>query len=336
MTARRKLIAQARIVIVNPYLHPDLIIDSEPDARLVPGALLPALGHEMRVGAGAYTGTAAAVHGASVSYLDWIGDDVFGDFTVAEIERLGHGIEEVRRYRGAHMLCVAVHETGQPDATMIATYPAPWQRDIDEIAQALGSGPHMTDAYVYSWFWSFSTPSFAGASTRELVAQVRSRADRVLLDPNWKPPGDVPKPDRTELLAALPQIDVLLPNRRDARALVGERSPRDTIRALLDLGPGAVVLTGGADGVYWGTAGDPITYHVADPILPGAVRDTVGAGDTFGGAFAASRGPVEEAVSLGLATASAAISGALASGEFDGESIRDRARTLLARHEEIN
>jgi len=110
-------------------------------------------------------------------------------------------------------------------------------------------------------------------------------------------------------------VDLLTPNESELATLTGV--PDDPTRAaqiLLNQGVGAVLVTLGAQGVA--------IYREHQPMhqLPGhrvAVRDTIGAGDTFNGALAAAlaRGePLEAAARWANAAAALSVqaSGAIA------------------------
>jgi ribokinase len=77
---------------------------------------------------------------------------------------------------------------------------------------------------------------------------------------------------------ALRGVDVLIPNQIEAEQLSGERDPRKAARVLQRLGAQRVIITLGERGVFDGE------FRPAFKIVP---CDTVGAGDTFVGAFAA-------------------------------------------------
>jgi len=73
-------------------------------------------------------------------------------------------------------------------------------------------------------------------------------------------------------------VDVVIPNEIEARQLTGERDPARAAEALVRLGARRAIITLGARGVFDGR------YLPAFAVEP---KDTVGAGDTFVGAFAA-------------------------------------------------
>ena len=84
-----------------------------------------------------------------------------------------------------------------------------------------------------------------------------------------------PAPARPVDLAG---VDFVIPNELEARALTGERDPARQKAALEERGAACAIITLGARGVFDGRR---------RPAFAVPVVDTVGAGDTFVGAFAA-------------------------------------------------
>lgn len=113
-----------------------------------------------------------------------------------------------------------------------------------------------------------------------LAAAEHARGTVVL---NLAPAGPVPD-------ALLARTDVLVVNEHEAALLIGEPvgdgglAPADAARRLRALGPGAAVITLGAQGAYaQDDAGDAWARPPAVEVV-----DTTGAGDAFVGALAAS------------------------------------------------
>jgi fructokinase len=116
-----------------------------------------------------------------------------------------------------------------------------------------------------------------------LVGQVAGRS-LVMLDPNVRPSLIT---DRQAYAARLARIvskaDVVKVSDDDLRLLSPGRPPQQTARTLLTQGPTLVLLTLGSKGAMAiGTFG---AYAVTAPKV--AVEDTIGAGDTFSGAWLA-------------------------------------------------
>ncbi|HET6971178.1 MAG TPA: PfkB family carbohydrate kinase [Phenylobacterium sp.] len=116
-----------------------------------------------------------------------------------------------------------------------------------------------------------------------LVGRVAGRA-LVMIDPNVRPSMIEDRASYDARLARLvAQADVVKVSDEDLQVLAPGPPPRAAARALLDRGPRLVLLTLGADGaVAFGAFGE---VTAAAPQM--AVVDTIGAGDTFSGAWLA-------------------------------------------------
>jgi ribokinase len=95
-----------------------------------------------------------------------------------------------------------------------------------------------------------------------------------------------PAPAQPLPASLLESVDVLIPNRSELGVLAGAPEPR-SVSSAAELarsltGPGAVVVTLGADGAL--VVADGVETHV--PAEPVDVVDTTGAGDAFCGALA--------------------------------------------------
>jgi len=87
---------------------------------------------------------------------------------------------------------------------------------------------------------------------------------------------------REALLAVLKEIDILLVNEAEARALTGERNLIKVYAKIQELGPKILVVKRGEYGVSLFT---PMGYFVAPAFPLEEVVDPTGAGDTFAGGF---------------------------------------------------
>ena len=120
------------------------------------------------------------------------------------------------------------------------------------------------------------------AEALEAVVAAAGPQTFVALDPNTRP--DVtPDPDayRARLTRILARTDLLKASDADLAWLVPGAGAVDAARSLLRHGPGVAVVTLGADGAVVVTADDTVPV----PVVPANVVDTIGAGDSFGGAL---------------------------------------------------
>lgn len=127
-----------------------------------------------------------------------------------------------------------------------------------------------------------------GAVLEPGAAQVAGLLDRlagraaVVHDVNARPALTGTGEDvRRAAEAFVARADVVKASDEDLVALWPDLGQEDAARHLLSLGPAAVVVTRGADGAAWHTAGG----GGAVPGVQVAVVDTIGAGDTFGAAL---------------------------------------------------
>jgi len=221
-------------------------------------------------GKGSNASVAAARQGARVALLARIGDDDFGrmgmDLWRAEGIDTSH-VEQVAGERSG-VAQILVYEDGD---NSIAVYPGAGSGLGARHAQAaakLLAGCRVVMA-------SCEVPAEAAM---QAFALARAAGALTVLNPA---PA---RPLSDEMLAL---VDVLTPNESELLLLAGEAHAGSTDQAaarLLSRGARAVLVTLGAAGCRLYQAGQP------PHSIPGramAVRDTIGAGDTFTGALAA-------------------------------------------------
>ncbi|GAB4536260.1 MAG: sugar kinase [Anaerolineales bacterium] len=138
------------------------------------------------------------------------------------------------------------------------------------------SGARFLHAAGFFLLEGLLTPDFGAR-----LADLRARGWRVTLDVALSPNMAHPEP----LWAALPYVDVLLCNQREARTLTGESAPQGAAATLKGRGVPAVVVKLGAQGCWLDSPDFQGRIPVPEP-LPQVV-DTTGAGDAFCAGFAA-------------------------------------------------
>ena len=87
---------------------------------------------------------------------------------------------------------------------------------------------------------------------------------------------------RDSLVRLLKRVDIFLLNEAEARQLTGEDNLLSASRAVLSLGPKAVIIKKGENGVAYFSRSE---HFAAPAYLLDTVRDPTGAGDTFAGGF---------------------------------------------------
>ena len=255
-------------LLVAGEINPDLILSGNVDVafgqveKLVDSALLT-VGSSSAIFA-----CGAARLGLRVAFTGVCGDDTFGHFMLAELNS-----------RGVDTSNVMVHPDGQTGLSLILnrgsdrailTYPgliAALTAD-DLTNKMLSNGRHL---HVGSYF--LQTALQAGLP--DLFSRAHALGLTTSLDTNWDPSGLWHGFDQL-----LEQVDVLLPNVKEALSLTGTDDPGFAIKHLNECCP-VVAIKMGAEGAVACSGED--TVHA--PAVKVAVVDTVGAGDSFDAGF---------------------------------------------------
>jgi sugar/nucleoside kinase (ribokinase family) len=230
-------------------------------------------------GAGGIVACGLARLGAEVHLLAEVGDDEDGRELVEEATRRGVHTEGLRRRAGARSpftLIFADESSGRPRqvATFLGTS-SEFSVHPEEHRPLLARS-----ALVYSCNY-FLLPRLREA-VPELFREARARGALTAYDANagdgWEDPA------RLELLreGIYPVSDLIFLNEDEAAHLTGQGDPRRAVEAVRP--PAAtVVVKGGERGAVVRRQGR--VFRVGAFPLPGPVRDTVGAGDSFQAAF---------------------------------------------------
>jgi ribokinase len=243
-------------------------------------------------GKGSNAAVAAARQGASVALIARIGDDDFGRMGMALWRAEGIETRHVEQVTGERsgVAQILVYEDGD---NSIAVYPGAGSglgaRHAQAAAQAL-AGCRVVMA-------SCEVPAEA---TLQAFRLARAAGALTLLNP-------APARPLSDDLLAL--VDVLTPNESELYLLAGAAhagSGDQAAAQLLSRGARAVLVTLGAAGCRLYQQGQA---PIAIPGRTMAVRDTIGAGDTFTGALAAAMARGEPLpVAMRWANAAAALS----------------------------
>jgi ribokinase len=229
-----------------------------------------------RAGARAGSGTGAAFLGA-------VGDDSFGPAIRETLESAGVDVSRLRVVPGSSGVAhIVVDDEGGNSIVVIpganGTVTGPSEDDLAVIRRS--------DALLLQ----LELPMEA------VVAAARQAGVPVILTP--APVHELP----AELLGA---VELIVPNEHEAAAITGVPDPEESLEALLELVPEAVITLGGEGALYGSRSGERLRV----PAVPVKAVDTTAAGDTFVGALAVARAegrPREEA--LRFAATAAALS----------------------------
>lgn len=231
-------------------------------------------------GATANVAVNAARHGASVALFGGAGDDAWGRWLLAGLEREGVGTEHFRLRPGGRtpLAFVTVDPSGEPTYEF---YGDPFGAAAAEAAGELQAAVAGADALL------FGSNTLVGEAEREATLAARARAlelgRAVWFDPNlrlerWSSPVEAVAVARS----CLAGCRVVKANRAEAELLTGEADAARGAEALAAAGAELAVVTLGAQGAVVRGA-----ISVDVPAVPARPVSTVGAGDAFFGVLLA-------------------------------------------------
>jgi 5-dehydro-2-deoxygluconokinase len=230
-------------------------------------------------GSAANVAVAAARHGRSAALISAVGDDPFGRFVRAELERLGVSAEfvsAVDELKTPLTFC----EIFPPDDFPLYFYRAPVAPDlmIDERTLDFDS---IREAGVL-WATVTGLSRDPSRTAHHAAWSARSRRGHTILDLDYRPTLWAEEADAsTQIAISLPQVTIAIGNAEECRVAVGEIDPHRAADALLERGVEIAVVKQGARGVLAKTADETVEI----PPFPVRVVNGLGAGDGFGGAF---------------------------------------------------
>jgi sugar/nucleoside kinase (ribokinase family) len=141
----------------------------------------------------------------------------------------------------------------------------------------------------------------------------------------WEPTPMQAVGTEEEFRTILGRIDLVTPDRDEARQMTGQESVAGMVETLLAWGAPAVALRMGAEGSLLATAdGDRLTI----PAAPATVVDTTGAGDAYCGGLLVALG---EGLDIAEAGARAAVSASFAIEQFGVPAFDDQTRAEAER-----
>ncbi|MGQ0611991.1 MAG: PfkB family carbohydrate kinase [Paracoccaceae bacterium] len=248
-------------ILVAGALHLDVIVRAprlpQLDETLVGAGVRYALG-----GKGGNQAIAARRMGAAVAMAGRIGSDAFGGQLLALLAGAGVGCAGIVQGPGASGMSVAIVEAGGEYGAVIVSGEN-LNLSAADIPLPAGTGALVLQNEVPE------------AVNLDLARRARAAGIRVIL--NAAPARAMPG-------ALWSLIDLLVVNRLEARQLLGRDLPApEAAGALRQMGPGAVIVTLGAEGLA--LAGPDGAHRIAAHRV--AMVSAHGAGDAFIGALAA-------------------------------------------------
>ena len=215
--------------------------------------------------------------GGECRFLGRLSDDAFGDQLRTSLEKEGVGIGVPETTPAPTTLAIAqLDESGSADYRFYLEGTAAAQlRPSDLPADVFAAA----DVVALGGLGILIEPT--ASTLLELIRRTPPEVT-VLLDPNCRPSAiKDPASYRTGVAAFVARVDIVKVSVDDLKLLHPEADPRAGARALLALGPTAVLVTDGPA---------PVIVHTANaespvPVPEVDVVDTIGAGDAFVAAF---------------------------------------------------
>lgn len=255
--------------------------------------------HESPGGKAANLASAAAAWGAPVRFVGRVGEDGFGDALLAAWRDAGVDVRHVRRDpAGTGLGIVFMDDDGQYQTIVVSRANGRLgARDVVELPVHAWDGVTLV-ALALEAPTDATLAAARAAAERRLALVLNAAPAEGMTDGLWPFVSHlIVNEHEAALLTGLPVVD------RDgaAEAATAMLARLDVARAT------AVVVTLGADGAVM-AAPHVAPVHVAAPVV--VARDTLGAGDTFVGVFAAEVAagrPLERAAKRACAAASIAV-----------------------------
>ncbi|SNQ50212.1 conserved hypothetical protein [Frankia canadensis] len=233
--------------------------------------------------------------GLQVAAVGAVGRDPVGVAIRSVLVTEGVEVSAMAVRPGAPTPVCVVHTRGDGEKAVVWRVPDELAGTGHDLARAVGASGGHVDAALVTFEFPWAVP--------DLVTAAAKADARVIVDP-------APTVRDAGLLDEVPweQVDVLVPNESEARALLGAHpaaagAALQLAAAVADrLGVPTVCVTLGARGCVLHTA-ERSTHH---PAPPAAVVDTTAAGDAFTAVFAArlvAGQPPDEAVRAALLAA---------------------------------
>jgi len=234
-------------------------------------ALVP----ELEMHLGGLAGVTAAVFsqlGGKAAFVGRVGDDSFGDFLLASLEKRGVDTHQVRR-DGAHRssaTVVTITEDGERTFMHhMGTNAEVCEDDLDFA--------FIGQAKLFHWGGPGITPKLEGAAMGRIMERLRAAGVTTSMDTCYDGKGVwLPL-----IEAVLPHLDIVFSSFEEARHYTGASTAEDMARFFLDRGAGTAVIKLGGDGLLAATAAEShlLSAHQV------SVVDTTGAGDAACGGF---------------------------------------------------
>ena len=230
-------------------------------------------------GSAANVTVAAARLGNNAALISGVGDDPFGSFVRAELERLGVDNRFVATH-GEYPTPVTFCEIFPPDNFPLYFYRKPSAPDLQVSADEIDVDA-VRSARLY-WSTVTGLSEEPSRSAHFAAWEARNRAPLTVLDLDYRPMFWATTADATaQVQRALQHVTVAVGNREECEIAVGETNPHKAAEALLDLGVELAIVKQGPKGVLGKSRHSSVTVAPNDV----DVINGLGAGDAFGGSL---------------------------------------------------
>ncbi len=230
-------------------------------------------------GSAANVAVASARLGNGTALISGVGDDPFGRFVRAELNRLGVDNRYVATH-DAYPTPVTFCEIFPPDDFPLYFYRKPSAPDLQITPEEI-DGDAVRSARLF-WATVTGLSEEPSRSAHFAAWEARSRAPLTVLDLDYRPMfWDTPAAATEQVQKALQHVTVAVGNREECEIAIGETHPGKAADALLDLGVELAIVKQGPRGVLGKTK------HSAVTVPPNQVDvvNGLGAGDSFGGSL---------------------------------------------------
>lgn len=237
------------------------------------GGLLSVEHVQMAMG-GCASNTALALSRLGVPTALWgkLGQDIFGDFAVRELQKAGVETQDVLRDKTSETSATVVLVNSKAQRSFLHSLAANdhiYKKDI-----ALSQLSRFDHLHIGGYFLF---PALDGKPMADILKAARRRGLTTSLDTAW----DLKDRWMKVLKPCLPHLDYFMPSEREVLKLLGYKQPARAAKAFQKLGARNVVIKLGEKGSYFlGEAGE---FRV--PAFRSRVIDTTGAGDCFCAGF---------------------------------------------------
>lgn len=245
----------------------DIIIDSKGDITSVIG------------GAALNTARAIARLGVAVEYLGGLSSDPLGDRIRRSIASDGIAIALPNSTRAPTTLAIAqISSDGSASYRFLLEDTS--VASVDSRTAVSAVSPDCSFLHVGGI--ALAVEPSSGAAVAVVGDSPHDRL--VMLDPNFRPAvAEASTTYRTSFEAMLPRVDVLKVSTDDLGFLFPDQQPLQSVRGLRERFGLVILITAGGDDVWILSGEEPERC----PVPSVDVVDTVGAGDSFSGGFAA-------------------------------------------------